>query len=125
VFDDQLVQSDGNRMDWLRGLLAEKARIFQIIVLTCRPSDYLGTATPLSGAPNTHPDQAHGVIRANVVSDQALESAPEGFRFIPAKWRELADQVEQLERTSGGTPAAGPSSGACWSPSSSPSTSCR
>jgi hypothetical protein len=64
VFDDQLVQSDGNRMDWFRGLLAEKARIFQIIVLTCRPSDYLGTAKPVSDGPNAHTDQADGFIRA-------------------------------------------------------------
>ncbi len=64
VFDDQLVQSDGNRMDWFRGLLAEKARIFQVIVLTCRPSDYLGTAKPVSDGPNAHTDQADGFIRA-------------------------------------------------------------
>jgi hypothetical protein len=64
VFDDQLVQSDGNRMDWFRGLLGEKARIFQIIVLTCRPSDYLGTATPVQDGPNAHIDQADGFIRA-------------------------------------------------------------
>jgi len=64
VFDDQLVQSDGNRMDWFRGLLAEKARIFQIIVLTCRPSDYLGTATPESDVSNANADQVDGFIRA-------------------------------------------------------------
>jgi DNA repair exonuclease SbcCD ATPase subunit len=64
VFDDQLVQSDGNRMDWFRGLLAEKARIFQIIVLTCRPSDYLGTATPESDVSKANADQVDGFIRA-------------------------------------------------------------
>ena len=32
VLDDQLVQSDDNRMDWFRALLAEKARNFQILV---------------------------------------------------------------------------------------------
>jgi hypothetical protein len=64
VFDDQLVQSDGNRMDWFRGLLAEKARIFQIIVLTCRPSDYLGTAIPAQDGPDVHTDQADDFIRA-------------------------------------------------------------
>ena len=41
VLDDQLVQSDGTRMDWFRALLAEKARSFQIVVFTCRPGDYL------------------------------------------------------------------------------------
>ena len=41
VLDDQLVQSDENRMDWFRALLTEKAHSFQIVVFTCRPSDYL------------------------------------------------------------------------------------
>lgn len=41
VLDDQLVQSDGHRMDWFRTLLMEKAHNFQIIVFTCRPTDYL------------------------------------------------------------------------------------
>jgi DNA repair exonuclease SbcCD ATPase subunit len=41
VLDDQLVQSDASRMDWFRNLLQEKARLFQIIVFTCRPGDYL------------------------------------------------------------------------------------
>jgi len=41
VLDDQLVQSDASRMDWFRNLLREKARLFQIIVFTCRPGDYL------------------------------------------------------------------------------------
>jgi hypothetical protein len=41
VLDDQLVQSDGYRMDWFRTLLKEKAHNFQIIVFTCRPTDYL------------------------------------------------------------------------------------
>src|SRR5262249_37441052 len=58
VFDDQLVQSDGDRMDWFRGLLGEKARIFQIIVLTCRPADYLGMTTPAPDGRNDHADKA-------------------------------------------------------------------
>lgn len=41
VLDDQLVQSDDTRMDWCRALLAERAHVFQIIVFTCRQSDYL------------------------------------------------------------------------------------
>ena len=39
ILDDQLVQSDDSRMDWFRGLLAEKAHSFQIVVFTCRPGD--------------------------------------------------------------------------------------
>ena len=43
VLDDQLVQSDAERMDWFRALLTDKARGFQIVVFTCRPEDYLGS----------------------------------------------------------------------------------
>ncbi len=52
VLDDQLVQSDDNRMDWFRALLTEKARSFQILVFTCRPSDYLakGALVPKGSA---------------------------------------------------------------------------
>ena len=56
--------ADDNRMDWFQGLLSEKARIFQIIVLTCRPSDYLGSATPAPDGPNALTDLTEGVIRA-------------------------------------------------------------
>jgi hypothetical protein len=49
VLDDQLVQSDGKRMDWFRELLAEKAHSFQIIVFTCRPGDYLVTSAMPKG----------------------------------------------------------------------------
>jgi len=41
VLDDQLVQSDDTRMDWFRALLTDKARGFQIVVLTSRPGDYI------------------------------------------------------------------------------------
>ena len=39
--DDQLTQSDHERLKWLRGLLKKLAATTQIIVFTCRPSDYL------------------------------------------------------------------------------------
>ena len=52
VLDDQLVQSDGYRMDWFRTLLKEKAQTFQIIVFTCRPTDYL---TPIALVPDGNP----------------------------------------------------------------------
>lgn len=41
LLDDQLTQSDYDRLKWLRGLLKELAATTQIIVFTCRPSDYL------------------------------------------------------------------------------------
>ena len=63
VLDDQLVQSDGTRMDWFRTLLNEKAHTFQIIVLTCRPSDYL-PATALV---------AHGNVVQDIEAVRAVD----------------------------------------------------
>ncbi|HEY6320768.1 MAG TPA: hypothetical protein VJA16_04335, partial [Thermoanaerobaculia bacterium] len=64
VLDDQLVQSDPDRMDWFRALLVEKARCFQIVVFTCRPTDYLpATAMVADGGP-AHLDSDEGFVRA-------------------------------------------------------------
>ncbi len=63
VLDDQLVQSDGARMDWFRALLAVKARSFQIVVFTCRPADYLG-ASAMPNGEATHADTEDGFLRA-------------------------------------------------------------
>jgi DNA repair exonuclease SbcCD ATPase subunit len=41
VLDDQLTQCDGERMVWMRSFIREMARNIQIIVFTCRPTDYL------------------------------------------------------------------------------------
>jgi uncharacterized protein YhaN len=41
ILDDQLAQSDSTRMSWLRDLLQEVAGNVQVIVLTCRPADYV------------------------------------------------------------------------------------
>ncbi len=41
VLDDHLTQTDPSRNAWFRRLLRDRARHCQIIVLTCRPSDYL------------------------------------------------------------------------------------
>ena len=40
ILDDQLTQSDAQRMVWIRELLAETARSVQVVVLTCHPTDY-------------------------------------------------------------------------------------
>jgi AAA domain len=64
VLDDQLVQSDDSRMDWFRGLLAEKARSFQIVVFTCRPSDYLSTSAFAPAGSAIHADTDDGFTRA-------------------------------------------------------------
>ena len=57
------VQSDHNRMDWFRGLLAEKARSFQIVVFTCRPSDYLAATSMVPAGSGFHTDTDNGFIR--------------------------------------------------------------
>jgi hypothetical protein len=64
VLDDQLVQSDDNRMDWFRALLAEKARHFQILVFTCRPSDYLAKGALVPKGSAMHADSDGGFVRA-------------------------------------------------------------
>jgi len=64
VLDDQLVQSDDNRMDWFRALLTEKARNFQIVVFTCRPFDYLPASALVPQGSAVHADTDGGFIRA-------------------------------------------------------------
>jgi DNA repair protein SbcC/Rad50 len=64
VLDDQLVQSDGTRMDWFRALLAEKARGFQIVVFTCRPDDYLKASAKTPKGKSVHVDTDSGFVRA-------------------------------------------------------------
>jgi chromosome segregation ATPase len=41
LLDDQLTQSDAQRLVWLRDLFGQLATNIQIIVLTCRPVDYM------------------------------------------------------------------------------------
>jgi AAA domain len=49
LLDDQLTQSDVDRMLWLRDLIRQVAAEIQIVVFTCRPSDYLLPAELKSG----------------------------------------------------------------------------
>ncbi len=64
VLDDQLVQSDDNRMDWFRAMLAEKARTFQILVFTCRPGDYLAEGALVPTGSAIHADTDGGFVPA-------------------------------------------------------------
>jgi DNA repair exonuclease SbcCD ATPase subunit len=64
VLDDQLVQSDDTRMEWFRGLLADKARRFQIVVFTCRPGDYLAPEAMVVGDGVVWVDSDEGFVRA-------------------------------------------------------------
>jgi len=63
VLDDQLVQSDDDRMEWFRALLVEKAPSFQILVFTCRPTDYLGSVALVQDGNAAHVDCDGGLIR--------------------------------------------------------------
>jgi DNA repair exonuclease SbcCD ATPase subunit len=64
VLDDQLVQSDTTRMDWFRKLLTEKAQVFQIVVFTCRPDDYLLAKALVPKGRAVHTDTNDGLVRA-------------------------------------------------------------
>ena len=64
VLDDQLVQSDNTRMDWFRKLLTEKAHLFQIVVFTCRPDDYLPASALVPKRRAVHTDTNNGLVRA-------------------------------------------------------------
>ncbi len=64
VLDDQLVQSDHTRMDWFRTILAEKAHAFQIIVFTCRPTDYLEADAVVPKGKAVYRDSDAGFVRA-------------------------------------------------------------
>ena len=64
VLDDQLVQSDDTRMDWFRALLTDKARLFQIIVFTCRPKDYLPAGALVPRGSQVYRDADDGFCRA-------------------------------------------------------------
>jgi DNA repair exonuclease SbcCD ATPase subunit len=64
VLDDQLVQSDDTRMDWFRALLTDKARSFQIIVLTSKPGDYIPASALVPAGTAVHADTDGGFVRA-------------------------------------------------------------
>jgi DNA repair exonuclease SbcCD ATPase subunit len=75
VLDDQLVQSDGHRMEWFRALLVEKAQRFQIVVFTCRPGDYLAKDALVPEGNAVHADTDEGLVRAVDLS-RALHRRP-------------------------------------------------
>ena len=52
VLDDQLTQSDPARLQWFKNALRQAAATSQIVVVTCRPFDYLG-AEELPGPAST------------------------------------------------------------------------
>jgi uncharacterized protein YhaN len=63
VLDDHLVQSDRARLEWLRRMLRRTATHTQLLVLTCRPEDYLeASEIPREGEATR--EVAGGVVRA-------------------------------------------------------------
>ncbi len=62
VLDDHLVHTDPKRLEWFRSVLTQTALNTQVIVLTCRPGDYLSTNELADGAPAR--DLAGGTVRA-------------------------------------------------------------
>ena len=54
LLDDQLTQTDPHRMVWFRNKLREIAERIQIVVLTCRPDDYLESEEHPSVDETTH-----------------------------------------------------------------------
>ncbi|MGH9387461.1 MAG: AAA family ATPase [Vicinamibacterales bacterium] len=64
VLDDQLVQSDEWRMEWFRQVLTEKARRFQVLVFTCRASDYLAKSSLVPKKGPLFVDSGDGLTRA-------------------------------------------------------------
>lgn len=80
VLDDQLVQSDDTRMEWFRGLLAEKARVFQIVVFTCRPADYLAQEAMINEDGAVYVDSQEGLVRA-IDLGQMMDSRGNSNRY--------------------------------------------
>ncbi len=62
LLDDHLTQTDDTRLSWFRHALREFAERTQIIVITCRPEDYLFASDLPDDA--TFKDSAGGLVRA-------------------------------------------------------------
>lgn len=62
LLDDHLAQTDPQRVEWFRDLLREVGGKVQIVVLTCRPRDYLDERELADGTPVF--DSADGRVRA-------------------------------------------------------------
>ena len=77
LLDDQLTQSDAQRMAWLRDLIRQLATTIQIIVFTCRPSDYL---LPAELKPSRNSEVGRSLIRsinlAQVIERSGVTASP-------------------------------------------------
>ena len=82
VLDDHLVHTDPNRLAWFRGVLMKTALNAQIIILTCRPEDYL-THEELPAGLGATRDLAAGAIRAIDVAQVVRRWDGGGSRAAP------------------------------------------
>ena len=68
VLDDHLVQTDPARIAWFRELLVDVGQRAQILVLTCRPEDYLGVdERPAEGEALRDSDKVRAVSLASAI----------------------------------------------------------
>ena len=90
VLDDQLTQSDAQRMDWLRDAIETISRNIQIVVFTCRPENYseLAAASDVGSEADARSrvvDLTKAITRNSTVgSSAATHPATEPHRKRPA-----------------------------------------
>jgi hypothetical protein len=90
VLDDHLVHSDAKRLKWFAQSLSKAAVKAQVIVLTCRPQDYLSEAEMPQGA--AYLDLGGGSIRAIDLSRVLTR-----YRSMPSQ-EPPASSVELIEQ---------------------------
>jgi hypothetical protein len=81
VLDDQLTQTDPSRNAWFRDVLRDRAVKIQIVVLTCRPAEYLDP-DELPPAGETVRDRAAGIVRAIDLS-RVVQRSPSPLLATP------------------------------------------
>ena len=73
-------------MDWFRALLAENARSFQIVVFTCRPSDYPKPSAKIPKGKSVHMDTDDGFLYERSTSDgPCAENSGKTHRALTAR----------------------------------------
>jgi hypothetical protein len=66
ILDDHLVQTDPARSEWFRRVLREHGARRQVVVLTCRPLDYLD-GDELAPGQQAHMSRAAALVRATAI----------------------------------------------------------
>ena len=110
VLDDQLTQSDEQRMDWLRDALETASSNVQIVVFTCRPENYAGMAAasnerPEAAARSRLVDLTEVITRSSTAGIAAADPATEVRRKRPAAGAEQPDAFHpDTDATAGSSP---------------------